>query len=473
MGSLKKNIIYNSAYQILILFIPLITTPYISRTLGPNGVGEVSFVASVTSYFALFCMLGVNNYGSRSIAIVRDNKDRMSAEFTDIFSIQLVSSIIVAVVFVIYVFFVAEEKRLFGIYSFLLFSSAIDINWFFFGIEQFKITVIRNTIIRLLSLLCVFLFVRESSDVYIYGFIIAFSAFLAQIILWFQLKKFIRPCKIDLFRAFKHIKGMLVLFVPVIAVSIYKTMDKVMLGSMISKIELGYYESCEKITHIPVAIISALGTVMLPRLSNMVANNNDNDGEKYFDKSVYFALAVASSMCFGIMGVADNFVPLFYGTGYDKCVIIFQFLMPNLVFWAFANVVRTQYLIPNKMDRIYIISVFVGAIVNFTINFLLIPKLGANGAAIGTTIAEASVCAVQLIAICKKKNTYKSILDSLILVLFSVIMYSVISKFPFLNGHLFSLIVQVAAGIVIFLILNILYFKIRFNNSIKERLIKR
>ena len=473
MGSLKKNIIYNSAYQILILFIPLITTPYISRTLGPNGVGEISYAASVTSYFALFCMLGVSNYGSRSIAMVRDDKEKMRAEFTDIYSLQFISSIVVAIAFAVYIIFWAKEKKLLVIYSFMLVSYALDINWFFFGIEQFKVTVIRNTIIRLSSLICIFIFVHNPDDIFIYGFIVAFSTFLSQVILWFQLKRFISPSKINVLRSFKHLKGMLVLFVPVLAISIYKTMDKVMLGSMISKVELGYYESCEKITHIPVAIINALGTVMLPRLSNMVANNEEKDGDKYFEKSVFFALAVAGSMSFGIMGAANNFVPMFYGAGYDKCVIIFQFLMPNLVFWAFANVVRTQYLIPKKMDKVYIISVFTGAIVNFTINFLLIPKMGANGAAIGTTIAEASVCMVQLASICKKKNTYKSIIDSLVLVLFSVIMYDAVVRIPFLNGYLFSLFIQVISGAMIFLTLCVIYIKFRFKKSIKDFLLKR
>jgi O-antigen/teichoic acid export membrane protein len=188
-------------------------------------------------------------------------------------------------------------------------------------------------------------------------------------------------------------------------------MDKIMLGTMTNNMEVGYYESSEKIIKIPISFVTSLGTVMLPRMSNIYATTNN---EKYafsiIEKSLLFAVFLSSLLGFGLMTVSKQFVPFFYGPGFEKCVNLFLILLPSCLFMAIANVVRTQYLIPKQLDNIYLVSVVVGAGANLLFNWIFIPVLQSLGAAIGTLIAEASVCIVQCWSIRKFVSIGKSVL---------------------------------------------------------------
>lgn len=424
--NIKINLIYNSLYQILTMVIPLITTPYVSRVLGSNGIGRYSYAYAIACYFVMFAMLGVNNYGNRTIATVNEDKAKMSKYFWSIYAFQLIISIFVIIFYIMYVVLWGDDKTIGWIMLIYVISAVLDINWFFFGIEQFKITVIRNSLVKLLSVICIFIFVKTKNDVYTYAFVSVIGVLLSQIILWIMLKKYIRFTRITFKDIIPHIKPNLVLFIPVIAISFYNSMDKIMLGIMSTKTEVGYYGSCEKIIQIPIALITALGTVMLPRISNMLANKREKKTLQYLKKSLILTMFIAAPMSFGIMAVAKEFVPVFYGAGFSKCINIFQFLMPSCLFIAFANVIRTQFLIPHQRNKVYIVSVLAGAITNLLINLLLIPIFKSIGAAIGTLCAELIVCIVQCFYIRKEINTIKYFVYSLPSILMSIIMYIVL-----------------------------------------------
>ena len=407
-NSIKVNLFYNTLYQILAIIVPLITTPYLSRVLGVENIGVFSYAFSVVSYFGLFAMLGVNNYGNRSIARVRDDIKLRSTTFFGIYAFQFISSIFIIIIYIIYLHFFNNNQIIGWIMIIYLVSNLLDINWFYFGIEQFKLTTIRNILVKCITVAGIFMLVKQPSDVYLYGLIYVLSFLVSQIVLWISIKKYVIFLPISINDILIHIKPNFILFIPVLAISLYKVMDKIMLGSLVSKIEVGYYESSERVIQVPVALISSLGTVMLPRISNMLAKNEKHISEKYLGKSLILAAFLASSMGFGIMGVANEFVPLFYGNGFEKCIYIFQVLIPSCFFLAIANVIRTQYLIPNNMDKAYTISIFVGAIVNLIMNLALIPYFKSIGAGIGTLCAEAAVCIVQCL-FCKRNinlNTY-------------------------------------------------------------------
>ncbi len=452
MSSIKKNYFYNIVYQILNIVIPLITTPYVSRILGSGGVGRYSYAYSIAYYFVMFAMLGVNNYGNRTIAVASDDKQKRSKIFWGIYCFQLCVSVIVIILYVAYVLFIGEDKTIGWIMITFVISAGFDINWFYFGMERFKITVVRNSIVRLSTVLCTFLFVKTAADVYIYSFVSVIGILVAQIILLVMVRKYVQPVKLCAHDITQHIKPNLVLFVPVIAISLYKFMDKIMLGAMCIESEVGYYESCDKIVQIPVALISALGVVMLPRITNMLANNQEQASLEYTKKSLVFTIFVSAPMSFGIMAVAEEFVPIFYGRGFDKCIDVFQFLLPCCIFMAFANVIRTQYLIPYKKDRIYIISVIAGAVINLIVNAMLIPRLQSIGAAIGTLIAETTVCVVQCFCIRTEFRTIKYALYSMPFILSSVIMYFVLRILDFGNmGNILTLMLKIFIGVIVYI----------------------
>ena len=449
MNSIKKNLFYNSSYQILQIIIPLITTPYLTRVLGASGLGDYSYYYTIAAYFVLFIMLGLNNYGNREIAKVRDDRQELSKNFWNIYAMQLIMGILVSVLYLVFVALFAREKIISIILMFYVISGILDINWFYFGLEQFKLITIRNTIIKLLTTICIFMFVKSNQDLYIYTLIMAAGMLLSQVVLWLQIFKYISFVFPTPKEIVKHIKPNCVLFITVIAVSVFKLMDKIMLGFMSSTAQVGYYEAAEKIILIPTALITSLGTVMLPRMSNL--GTDLAEGKNLIKKSLFIAMMLSSVLSFGIMGVASVFVPLFYGPGFDVCTYLYYILLPSCLFLAFANVIRTQYLLPSRMDRPYVVSAVLGAVINFTVNYALIPFYGAVGAALATTLSEMVVCFVQVWAVKDKlpiKSYFAMVLPGILLGAF---MCAALFFVPQIGSPFMTLAVKVCAGGVIFI----------------------
>lgn len=452
MRSIKENFIYNACYQVLGILVPLITTPYVSRILGPIRLGEYSYNYSIASYFVTFAMLGLNNYGNRMVASIRDNKRALSKTFSEIYCMQFLTSFFVVVLYAIYSFIVSGNSMSWVMLLYVL-SAILDINWFFYGMEIFKLTVVRNVVIKLITTVFIFIFVKEQSDVYIYGGIIAGGVFVSQIILWPFVKRYVNIYKVDVRNVVKHLKPNLTLFIPAIAISIYKLMDKVMLGILAEYEEVGFYESAEKLIQIPNALIVALGTVMLPRMANLAAQKDKSTAESYLSKSFVFVMFLSSSMSFGIMAIADNIVPIFFGVGYEKCVLLIRLLLPSCMFVAFANVIRTEYLIPQKKDKIYIQSVFVGAGVNLVLNLCLIWKFASIGAVIGTFCAETAVCVFQVIKVRRVLDIDKYIIQSVPFLLAGMIMYIVLIQIHFDGWDIgIELILRIIIGGLMYLV---------------------
>lgn len=406
MKSLKMNFIYNIAYQLLVILLPLVTAPYVSRTLGAEGLGVFSYTHSVVYYFQLFAMLGISNHGNRSIATARNDSGAVSKVFCEIYSIQISTFVIASAAYLIYVLCGNIDNKLIAMIQLVyLCSGILDISWLFFGMEEFKLTVTRNTIIKIFTTVAVFIVVKSPADVWKYTLILAGGTFLSQLYLWSYVKRYVSFCFVSWHDVKRHIQPILVLFIPVIAYSLYKVMDKIMLGRMCTYQEVGYYQNAEKIINIPMGIITALGTVMLPRMTNLIAQGDDNTANNYITLSFKVVTLIGSAISFGMLGVSSIFSPVFFGQGYDPCVNLIRVLSITVLFMAWANVLRTQYLIPKHKDKIYVVSTFVGAILNLFVNYMLIPKLYSLGAAIGTVVAEFSVLVTQILML---KNEYKA-----------------------------------------------------------------
>ena len=275
---------------------------------------------------------------------------------------------------------------------------------------------------------------------------------------WPFLKSQIIITRVSFKSIVKHVKPNVILFIPVIAVSLYNIMDKIMLGSLSTKIQLGYYDSSEKVLQIPIALITALGTVMMPRMASMRATAQKKQINSVVGKSIEFAMFLSCGMAFGLMGVAKTFVPWYYGNSFEDCIMLFKVLLPSCIFLAFANVIRTQFLIPYEKDKIYIFGVISGALVNLFFNFLLIPKFQAIGASIGTLLAEITVCFVQaglvknelnIMIFCKKTIKY---------IISGIIMFTIIVHIDFNIFNTFlNLKLQVIIGCIIYLGLILLW----------------
>lgn len=452
--SVKKNYIYNLIYQILVIIIPLITTPYLSRVLGAENIGIYSYTISITTYFILFGSLGVAMYGQREIAYVQSNVNRRTQNFYEIFIMRLITLGISLIVFYFTFCVNGQYNTYYKILILEIIANAIDISWYFQGLEEFKKTVIRNTIVKLISVVCIFVFVKKSSDLNIYFIIYVLSTLIGNLSLWIYIPKYTKKIKIKELNIFRHLKPTLLLFIPQIATQIYTVLDKTMIGTIISdKSEVGYYEQAQKIVKLLLAIATSLGTVMMPRIAATYAKGEKEKIIEYMNSSFSFIMMIAFPLMFGLISISYKFVPVFYGTGYDKVAPILCVISPIVVLIGLSNVTGTQYLLPTKQQNKYTISVVIGAIVNFTLNLILIKKYESIGASIATVIAEFSVTATQFILIRKNikiikvlKITYKYIIASLIMFVASMLISC------FIQNNLISIIFQVIISVIVYVV---------------------
>lgn len=441
------------------MIIPLIMTPYLTRTLGSEGLGKYAYYYSYAYYFALFSMLGIPNYGNRAIAKVSQKRSQRTQVFLEIYKLQAATSIGITVLYIVFVHYFFQDDIIAWMLSGYVLAYVFDISWFFFGMEQFKVTVTRNFIIKAITIIFVLVIVKSEKDVYKYALITSIGTLIANLILIPNTKNLLDISNHSKIRSGKHIKHILILFIPCIAISIYTVMDKVMLGTMSQMNEVGFYESSERIIKLPLVFVTSLGTVMLPRISNLLSSNEKEKSDNYLAKSIIFMMFLASSMCFGIVAIADIFVPVFFGDGFEKCINILTILMPSCIFLAFANVIRTQYLLPHEMDQQYVFALVMGAVTNLGLNLLLIPRYASIGASIGTLITEIVVCFFQCFSVRQYIPLKKYITCSIPFVTAGILMSIGVRSTDFNSENLYiTLLIKVLFGILMyFLILFILY----------------
>ena len=463
MGGLKKNIIYNMSYQILILIVPFITSPYVSRVLGPEGLGTYSVTTAIVKYFTLFALLGMSNYGNRTIAKNKDSKEKLSVTFWNLYYFQLISSSTVLMMYIIYLLVVGIDN--YGLVSLCqipyMLSCVFEISWFFYGMENFKGIVTRNTVVKILTTIAVFAFVKERGDAWIYVLINSLSLLMGQLCLWPFVLKYVFWKKPNWSIIRSHFKPNCILMISVIAVSVYTLMDKIMIEWMTTTAEVGYYENTEKIVAIANNAAGAVGAVMLPRVSNLRASGSDDKVLSYISKSMKYIMLIAVALAFGIAGVSKSFSVIYYGKEFERCGTLLMMISPAIVFYAASNILRNQYLLPKDMDRVFVTATVSASVLNFVLNSIFIPVYGALGAVIGTVGAQFGELAYQALKTRKELPIKKYILDVFPYICFGAIMFFACKRIEKIEGiSVVSLITQIIIGGIIFLILVSIYFVI-------------
>ena len=410
-----KNFLYNVSYQLLVIILPLITVPYVSNILGAEGIGNYAFTYANMQYFVIFGMVGITLYGTRQIAYFRENKENLKNTFYSIYTLQLITTTISFVLYLIFtlVFNNGDYKWLYIVQGINIIASMADISWLFMGLEQFKKTVVRNTIVKLVSLASIFIFVKSSNDTVIYTLILALSALIGNLTFWFYVAKAIGFKSIKISGLNLHLKASLALFIPQIAIQIYVLLDRTMLGTITDTIQVGFYENSQKIVKIVLTLVTAIGTVMMPKIANTVASGDMKKVKYYIKNSFFFVSALSIPLMFGLMGVAPELSPWFFGNnfvGIEKLIVISSLIILAI---SWSNVLGMQLLVPLNKTKEFTISVTSGAIINFILNLVLIKRVGATGACISTIIAEFTVTSVQFYLIkdfIKAKELIKPVL---------------------------------------------------------------
>lgn len=411
--SIKKNFIMNSILTMSQFIFPLITFPYVSRILLPEGTGKVSFATSIISYFTMFAQLGIPTYGIRACAKVRDDKEKLSKTAQEIFIINIVMSILVYIVFFIVICNVPklkDEKPLLIIVSATIFFNAIGMEWLYKALEQYTYITIRSVIFKFIALIAMFLLIHQKSDYIIYGAISIFASSASNIFNFVNVHKYISLRPVGDYNFKQHLKAVSVFFAMSCATTVYTHLDTVMLGFMKTNADVGYYNAAVKIKTILVSIVTSLGTVLLPRASYYVEHGLKEEFYRITKKAINFVFLVATPLMLYFMFFAKEGIFFLSGNNYGGAIVPMQIIMPTLFFIGLTNIMGMQILVPLGKENIVLYSEIVGAIVDLAINYILIPKYASAGAAIGTLVAEIAVWIVQYTYLRKQiKDVYKNV----------------------------------------------------------------
>lgn len=452
------NYIYSSFYQIFLIIVPLITAPYLARTLLPTATGINSYVCSVVTIFTSLGLIGLNNYSLREIAYVRDDKKKLEKTFSELFFLRIICMLITTIIYVIYAL-LSEYTIYFIIQLIAVMAVFIDVAWIYQGFEDFKVTVTRNFIVKILNIISIFIFIKGPEDLKLFMVISSIYAVIVNFILYFSIREKVGKITTKNLNIKRHIIPTLKLFIPQVASMVYLQCDKMMIKYLAEDISyVGFYDQAERIVKIPLALITALSTVMLPRLANEHKNNNKEIIKNQIHKSFRFSLLMSIPLMCGVISIANNFILWFLGKGYEEVIPVMMILSIIVFFISLSSVTGNQYLIAVNKTKILTIATISGALINCILNFILIPKYNAIGAAIGTIGAEATVFLIEIFhtkEIIKIKELFKYSKNYIIS---GIIMFVVTYAIGYYTSPtIISTITQIATGsITYFLILYIL-----------------
>lgn len=451
--SVTKNYIYNLVYQILVIVLPLITTPYISGVLGAERIGVYSFTTSIATYFILFGSLGVAMYAQREIAYVQDDIRKRTKIFWEIFFFRCITMTISIIVFYFTYASHGEYQLYYKILIIQLFANVLDISWFFQGLEEFKKTVTRNLLVKVLSVICIFIFVKTQEDLWIYFVIFVLSILLGNMSLWVYLPKYVGKIKGEKLQIFSHLKPTIGLFIPQIAIDVYTLLDRTMLGYLTNDMsQVGNYEQSQKILKLSYTLITSLGTVMTPRIASVLASKDNRKVEEYLTKSINFVFFLGIPLTLGVMSVARTLVPWFLGDEFSLSVYILMAGSLLIIAKGFTDVAGVQYLIPSRNQSIFTKSVVTGAILNVILNFILIPICGAIGAIIASVIAEVAIAIVQYYYVKKQINIHIFTKAYLKYIISGILMFVVVYVMGiFMQDTIITTMLQICVGGIIYI----------------------
>lgn len=384
-----SNYMYNTAYQLMVILLPLISMPYISKIFGVENIGIYNFSYTVVNYFIIIGQLGLNLYGRREVSYHRDDQNKLNELFSQLIVLRFIIFIIIILSYIIFIFCSTSYTVFYTYFIILIFSNMIDITWLFQGLEEFKILSIRNFIVKFINTVLIFVIIKTPDDLVKYIIIYSGSEFISQLIMWSKISKVITKFRLSTQDFSRHLKYSIYLFTPQIVTTIYTLTDKLLLGVLTNETQLGLYSQSDKIIKLAVTVIGSMGSIMMPRIANMYANgNNKEDIKAILEKTSMWCWFIGFLMIFGLIGVSRGFTSWFFGNGYEPVAYLMCIISPAIIFIGLSDVYGMQYLIPTNQSKEYTIGAAVGAIVNVILNAILIVKFQAIGSSIANVVSE-------------------------------------------------------------------------------------
>lgn len=452
--SLKQNAFYSVLKVFLSLVFPLITFPYASRILLPEGIGKVNFANSIISYFILLAGLGIGGYTTREASKIRDDKKALTKLFKEIITINFVCCFIAYILFFIAIFAIPkfnEYRNLLLVCSIKILFSVLGIEWIFTANEEFKYITLRSFFVQLFSLIYLFIFVKTKEDIIHYAIFGILTAVGSNIFNFFLVGNYLDFHYHPKLEIKKHLKAIIVFFGITVVTSIYTMLDTTMLGFLSSDVEVGYYAASTKLSHMVLSMLTAITGVLLPRLTNYVQKKDSGSFKELINKSACILILLSVPMTAGIILLSKPLIILLSGEQYLPAVPAMKTLSLLLIIMSFGSLIGVQILPAINKEKVSFNSYIVGAISNIVLNSLLIPKFGALGAAIGSIFAEGSVTFIQLLYAKQyilNKDFFRTIIKSILSTFTMSVAILVILKF--VSNILFQLSISFVAGIIIY-----------------------
>ena len=389
-----KNYAYNLSYQLLVIILPIITTPYVTRVFSSDDLGIYGYFNSIVTYFILLATLGVANYGTKEIS---GNRKEIKKNFWGIYTLQFGAALLSILLYILLCMGISTmQNPVAYILGLSLVSKGLDISWLFQGLEDFRKITARNITVKLVGVSAIFLFIKSASDLYLYVFLLTAFELLGQLSMWVPAREFIGKPHFDLGYAKHHLKPIILLFLPQIAISLYVTLDRTMLGALASTRDVGIYDQALKLVNILLTLVTSLGSVMLPRVSNLLSKSDHKAVNKMHELAFLIYNLVIFPIIAGILIVNDDFVQFFLGKDFQDARYAISIMIFRMFFIGWTNIMGIQILIPHNKNKEFMVSTTVPAILSVGLNLLFLPKLGYVGAAIVSVLTESLVWGIQL-----------------------------------------------------------------------------
>lgn len=465
-----RNYAYNLSYQLLVIILPIITTPYVTRVFSSNDLGTYGYFNSIVTYFILLATLGVANYGTKEISSHRND---IRKNFWGIYTLQFGATCLSILLYIILCFaFSFMQNPVAYILGLSLLSKGMDISWLFQGLEDFRKITVRNITVKLVGVVSIFLFVKSPGDLYLYVSLLTVFELLGQLSMWFPAREFIGKPHLDLCYAKQHLKPVILLFLPQIAISLYVTLDRTMLGALASTTDVGIYDQALKLVNILLTLVTSLGSVMLPRVSNLLSKGNNEAVNRMHQISFLIYNLVIFPIIAGMLIINNDFVKFFLGNDFQEARYAIAIMIFRMFFIGWTNIMGIQILIPHNKNKEFLTSTTVPAIVSVGLNLLLLPKFGYIGAAIVSVLTEVFVWGIQLYFTRKYlkdvpiyKSTVKIFLASILMYFALSFLKTLLTFIPIIN-----VVVYTIFGAILYSLL-ILLFKVVSLKEIKEQLL--
>lgn len=398
-----KNFFYQFVYQVLIMALPMVTVPIVSKALGSQGVGIYNYVYSVVSYFVLVAGLGLATYGIREIAAVKGDLQQLSEKFWELVIFNVISTTLTISCYIVFIFF-THYSFYYLIMGSLLVAVYFDISWFFYGIEDLKSITLFTIFIKGITCVCIFKFIHTLDDLPLYFFIQGFSVLMTNSLLWFFVFRKIRFVKVSLKKSLKHVVPASIYFIGKSAVILYTTLNKTLLGVLGNPQMVGIYANSILLIGVCISLIGVVDTVLLPHMTNLYVQKKKQQMLQLLQKSISYQLYFSIPMMMGITAITPTFVPWFFGKDFLAANQIIPFLALTVVFQPLGTSISRQYLIPMNNMRSYNFSVIFTGCFSFLLNILLIPRIGLWGAVLSIVLSEMSVMLIRIYYLVKEED---------------------------------------------------------------------